>query len=255
MEFTVTATTDVGRIKNVNQDCMSVMELNTCQGKMAFAVLCDGMGGLSQGEVASASVVRAFRNWVCKDLPVLCKAPIEDAVLRKQWERIVFEQDALLNQYADRRNIKGGTTVVAILLTQNRYYIVNVGDSRVYEINDSIRQLTRDHTLAEQEIEKGRLTKEKARTHKFSNVLTQSVGTPDPMQPDIFFGVPKPGTVFMLCSDGFRNQLTEDEMYKAMNPGRLRDRMGMKRTSEQLIQLVKDRRERDNISVALIRTY
>ena len=72
MDFIVSATTDIGNIKDTNQDSYNVKVLNTEAGKMAFAVLCDGMGGLSKGEVASASVVKAFCSWVDTRLPLVC---------------------------------------------------------------------------------------------------------------------------------------------------------------------------------------
>ena len=83
MDFIVSATTDIGNIKDTNQDSYNVKVLNTEVGKMAFAVLCDGMGGLSKGEVASASVVKAFCSWVETRLPVLCASGLNDADIQK----------------------------------------------------------------------------------------------------------------------------------------------------------------------------
>lgn len=73
MDFIISATTDIGNTKNTNQDSYNARIINTQAGRMAFAVLCDGMGGLSKGEVASASVVKAFVNWVDNKLPILCE--------------------------------------------------------------------------------------------------------------------------------------------------------------------------------------
>ena len=89
MNFIVSARTDIGLTKTTNQDSLSMRVVNTPQGRMVFAVLCDGMGGLDKGEVASASVIRAFDNWLRNDLPTLCGAPIEDSVIRQQWNNIV----------------------------------------------------------------------------------------------------------------------------------------------------------------------
>src|SRR5699024_5044665 len=99
---------------------------------MAFAVLCDGMGGLDKGEVASASVLRAFDKWVRESLPSLCNLPLEDHVIRSEWEKIIQEQNELLHRYGARVGVSLGTTVVAMLVTETRIFILNVGDSRAY---------------------------------------------------------------------------------------------------------------------------
>ena len=92
MKFIVSANTDIGA-KPINQDCLSVLSLNTCQGPMAFAVLCDGMGGLQMGEVASASVVSAFRTWAMEELPALCSKPLTEYEIAQQWSRIVTDMN------------------------------------------------------------------------------------------------------------------------------------------------------------------
>ena len=84
MNFIISANTDVGIAKSKNQDSLTSMVINTPQGRMAFSVLCDGMGGLDKGEAASASVINAFRRWAMNDLPNLCGGPLEDATIRTQ---------------------------------------------------------------------------------------------------------------------------------------------------------------------------
>ena len=102
MNFLISGNTDIGTTKSTNQDSLSVKIINTNQGRMAFAILCDGMGGLDKGEVASASVIRAFDSWVRNDLPTLCNGPIEDYVLRSQWDRIITEQNNTIKRYGAR---------------------------------------------------------------------------------------------------------------------------------------------------------
>ena len=112
MNFLISATTDIGTTKSTNQDSLSVKILNTAQGRMAFAILCDGMGGLDKGEVASASVVRAFDKWVREELPTLASGPIEDYVIRAQWEKIITEQNNMIKIYGARQGVRLGTTAV-----------------------------------------------------------------------------------------------------------------------------------------------
>lgn len=255
MNFIISANTDVGTVKETNQDSLTSMVINTPQGRMAFCVLCDGMGGLEMGEVASASVITAFRDWALNALPQLCTQPLEDAVIRSQWEAVVERQNKVIQTYGARQGIKLGTTVVAMLLTQNRYYILNVGDSRAYELTDGLRQLTEDQTLVAREVAQGLLTPEQAENDSRRSVLLQCVGASDAVYPDLFFGDVAHDAVYMLCSDGFRHEITAEEIYEALQPGVLFDEYTMQQHSLSLIELNKQRRERDNISVSLVRTF
>lgn len=255
MNFIVSANTDIGIKKSTNQDSLSVKVINTPQGRMTFAVLCDGMGGLEKGEVASASVIRAFDNWVYNDLPLLCNAPIEDAVLRTQWDKIVTEQNNTIRTYGARQGVKLGTTVVAMLITQTRYYIMNVGDSRAYELTDSIRQLTNDQTFVAREVALGNMTEEQAKMDERRNVLLQCVGASDDVYPDMFFGNVDSNAVYMLCTDGFRHEISSEEIYEKLQPGVLFDENTMCMHTAELIELNKRRMEQDNISIVLVRTF
>lgn len=255
MNFIVSARTDIGLVKSTNQDSLAMRVINTSQGRMVFALLCDGMGGLDKGEVASASVIRAFDHWLHNELPALCAAPIEDSTIRSQWNRIITEQNQAIKVYGARQGVRLGTTVVAMLITQNRYYILNVGDSRAYEISDTIRQLTADQTFVAREIALGNMTEEQARTDDRRNVLLQCVGASDEVYPDMFFGQPHGNAVYMLCSDGFRHEITPQEIFERLNPNVMLDEYSMNQNAEYLIGLNKARNERDNISVAMVRTF
>lgn len=255
MDFIVSANTDIGLVKDTNQDGMSVKIVNTLQGKMAFAILCDGMGGLSKGEVASTTVISAFNEWFYYQLPSLSKNPISDSVIREQWGNIVIEQNKKLGRYGASQGIRLGTTIVVMLMTQTRYYILNIGDSRAYEISDTVYQLTEDQTFVAREVKYGRMTEEEAKTDSRRSVLLQCVGASDDIYPDMFFGDPKENAVYMLCSDGFRHEITPDEIYEKFQPAVLYDTASMDNSAKYLIDLNKSRAERDNISVVLIRTF
>lgn len=255
MNFIVSARTDVGITKTTNQDSLSIRVANTPQGRMVFAVLCDGMGGLDKGEVASASVIRAFDQWFHQELPALCAAQIEDSAIRAHWSDIVTRQNNTIKSYGARQGVKLGTTVVAMLLTQNRYYILNVGDSRAYEIADVLKQITNDQTFVAREVALGNMTPEQAKTDERRNVLLQCVGASDEVYPDFFFGDARDNAMYMLCSDGFRHEISAEEIYEKFNPNVNLDENMMNVHSEELIELNKARMERDNISVALIRTF
>lgn len=256
MNFIISANTDVGLVKETNQDALSVLSLSTPIGPMAFAILCDGMGGLSKGEVASGTVVNAFRNWAETVLPTLCSSVPEDHVIRQQWVDLIREQNDKIKQYGDNAGVRLGTTAVIMLLTQTRYYILNVGDSRAYEIDDhSIRQITNDHTFVAMEVALGHMTEEEARVDPRRNVLIQTVGSTEAVSPEMFFGDVRQDAVYMLCSDGFRHEISEQEINRDFAPSALSSFEDMKSAGEALIGLNKERMERDNISVVLVRTY
>lgn len=255
MNFIVSATTDIGNVKATNQDSLSIKVINTKLGRMVFAILCDGMGGLEKGEVASASVIRAFNDWVYTELPKLCEGTIEDSVIRSQWDSIISQQNDTIKSYGARQGVKLGTTAVVMLVTQTRYYIMNVGDSRAYELYDTIKQLTADQTFVAREVALGNMTEEQAQNDERRNVLLQCVGASDVVYPDMFFGDTKQDAVYMLCSDGFRHEITATEIYEKLQPGVLFDENIMNINTRELIDLNKMRNERDNISVALIRTF
>lgn len=255
MNFIISANTDIGISKSTNQDSLTTMVMNTPLGRMAFSVLCDGMGGLEKGEIASASVINAFRNWAVNDLPQLCIAPLEDAVIRSQWEKIITEQNQTIKTYGARHGVRLGTTAVVMLLTQTRFYILNVGDSRAYELTTGIRQITSDQTFVAREIAMGNMTPEEAARDSRRNVLLQCVGASDNVYPDMFFGDVQQNAIYMLCSDGFRHEISSDEIYAKLQPGVLFDDYTMQQNSISLIELNKQRQERDNISVALVRTF
>ena len=252
MNFIISANTDVGISKETNQDSLTSLVVNTPQGRMAFCVLCDGMGGLDKGEVASASVITAFRNWALNEL---CNQPLEDATIRSQWEAIIDQQNNVIKVYGARQGVRLGTTVVVMLLTQTRYYVLNVGDSRAYELTTGIRQITNDQTFVAREVAQGHMTPEEAETDSRRSVLLQCVGASDEVYPDMFFGDVAHDAIYMLCSDGFRHEITAEEIYEKLQPGVLFDDYTMQQHSLSLIELNKQRQERDNISVSLVRTF
>ncbi len=255
MNFIVSANTDIGIRKETNQDSLTVKTFDTPQGTMTFALLCDGMGGLASGEIASASVINAFNHWLSTDFQILCQTEITREAVEKQWTKIIIEMNEKIKDYGSRRGIKLGTTVCALLLTQRQMFILNIGDTRVYEITDNVYQLTKDHTVVAREIELGNLTPEQAENDPRRSVLLQCCGASDKVYPDIFYGETKENAVYMLCSDGFRHVITPTEIYQCFQPNALLTRDAMYNNSQYLIELNKQRMENDNISVILVRTF
>lgn len=255
MNYIIAAHTDIGLKKSTNQDSFNARILSTGQGKMVFAILCDGMGGLAKGEVASATVVRAFTKWADTRLPELCEGEIKDNQIREEWKNIVAEYNEKIKDYGDANNISLGTTATVMLITENRYYILNVGDSRAYELTDTTTVLTKDQTVVAREVELGRLTEEEAKVDPRRSVLLQCVGASDAVYPDMYFGDTLPNAVYMLCSDGFRHEITEEEIVAHIGPQAAATESELGRGIRMLIDLNKERQEKDNISAVAIRTF
>lgn len=257
MNFIIATETDIGTTKSTNQDSFYAGVYSTRVGKIAFAVLCDGMGGLSKGEVASASLVKAFCKWADNKLPIICEHGITDSEIRSDWVGIATEYNEKIKLYGKKCGLSSGlgTTLTALLLTETRYYIINVGDSRAYEISDSVQVLTKDQTVVAREIELGNITPEQAKTDPRRSVLLQCIGASDEVYPDMFFGDTKLNATYMLCSDGFRHEISKEEIFNYLNPNVMISDEGMKQNMRSLIELDKQRMERDNISVVTIRTF
>lgn len=254
MDFLISASTDIGISKKTNQDSYSVISVNTRLGKMVVAVLCDGMGGLSKGEIASATVIDAFRTWTTQRLPELCKTEITETVIQNEWCDIAVIYNQKIKNYGANQGIDLGTTLAALLLTDSKYYIINIGDSRVYELTEQAKVLTKDQTLVARETELGIITEEQARTDPRRSVLLQCIGASEQVIPDMFFGETKKDAVYMLCSDGFRHEISSEEIYQHLNAQKVKTSAQMKENIDTLIELNKQRQEHDNISVITIRT-
>ncbi len=255
MNYIVSAETDIGIFKNTNQDSLSVKIINTPAGRTAFAILCDGMGGLSKGETASASVIKAFDAWVLNTLPSVCTSGFDENTVKTQWEEILQNMNSRIKSYGAKQGVKLGTTAVILLLTDKKYFIMNVGDSRVYEIRENLVKLTEDQTFVAREVALGNMTAEQAEKDERRSVLLQCIGASNAVYPDFFVGETKQNAVYMLCSDGFRHEITEQEIFDGFRPEVLVNDSVMKQNSVNLIELNKQRNERDNISVILVRTF
>jgi serine/threonine protein phosphatase PrpC len=255
MEYLVAACTDVGIHKETNQDSVTVKVAKTRIGNVAMVVMCDGMGGLALGEVASADVVNAFSKWFYNSLPFIIKTGLSDGIIRSEWEKIVNIENRRLSEYGAKNGIAVGTTLCVGLFTDERYYILNVGDSRAYELRNNVRVITEDQTLVESEFRKGLLTREQADNDPRKSILLQCIGASPVVIPDMFFGATQKDAVYMFCSDGFRHVLLPEEIYAYLGPEVSNDEEIMSRNGTTLIETNKLRNEKDNISVAFIRTY
>jgi len=245
---------DVGIKKQVNQDAACLKVTNTFIGETALAVVCDGMGGFAEGEVASSSLILAFSEWFETRFHSLLKNGINFEIIRNEWLSIIEDQNKKLCDYGQQHNVKVGSTLTAVLVLGKKYYIVNVGDSRAYEISDALYQLTDDQTLVSQAVKEGKISKYEAVNHPKSHVLSQCVGVTPTVKPDFSEGIYNDTATYMLCSDGFRHELSDEELYSALLPSEVFDLKSTKVQQYTLTETCKSRGEKDNITVVVFRS-
>ena len=255
MEYKVAVKSDVGIKKETNQDSCCIKEAVTGKGKIIFAVLCDGMGGLAKGEVASATLINVFSNWFENELSLILNEVNVVEEIRLRWDRIIKEQNQKIATYGKALNIQLGSTItVMIILESGEYLIGHVGDSRAYKITDnSIESLTEDQTVVAREVKLGRLTTEQAESDPRRNVLLQCVGASKIVEPVYYYGFVKKDDCYMLCSDGFRHVVSGAEIQGSFAPRNNMEETDMFKHIEDLIVLNKFRHETDNITALLIK--
>lgn len=251
MRFTFTVDTDIGTTKDTNQDSVIVKHGEYTGGEVLMAIVCDGMGGLSKGELASATVIREFAKWFDEELPYELEN-LDLQVIGGKWSLMLKDLNIKILEYAQLNNLTMGTTFTGILFVGDGYVITHVGDTRVYQIDSTLRQLTTDQTFIAREIRKGIMTIEQAKTDRRRNMLLQCVGASDTLEPEVVIGKQSKGA-YMLCSDGFRHEISEKEIYESLNPMNYINKKAMHSNAKYLIELVKQREEKDNISVILIK--
>ena len=255
MNFLKVAHTDVGIKKKTNQDSVLIQEASTDYGQILLAVVCDGMGGLAKGEVASSTVINAVSEWFSTEFADILYKGMNSQDLRISLENFIYRMNEKIQTYGKMNRCSMGTTFVCLFVVNGKYYIMNVGDSRVYRIRDTFEQMTKDQTYVQREIDMGRMTPEQAEKDPQRNVLLQCVGASHYIAPDFYEGDVTPGDCFLLCSDGFRHVIDPAEFYEYLNPYVITDEEKMRGSLEYFVELNKYRREDDNISAALIRTY
>ncbi len=256
MNYKAAYCTDVGIKKKTNQDSLAIKIVETPNGQAAFAIVCDGMGGLSKGELASKEVINAYVKWFENDfVNEIISGTFNAAVLKAQWDEIAISMNEKLKAYGESMNIMIGTTISAILMYEDKYYIIHVGDSRIYEITENnMAQLTKDQTFVAREVAAGRMTAEQAETDSRRSVLLQCIGASPVVEPDFIRGYIEKDAVYMLCSDGFRHKISNEEIMEKIGPAAATDERAMEDGCAFLIELVKERKETDNITVLLIKT-
>lgn len=234
--------TDKGVVRAQNQDTYGLRPIHD---ELLLAVVCDGMGGARAGNVASALAVdTAWAYWETLSEEELLQTPGEH--LRRGAE---LANEAICHRAIQDENCRGmGTTMVAVIATGEKAYILNIGDSRAYHIREEgIVKVTRDHSVVEDLVHRGELTPEQARMHPQKNLITRALGAESVARTDLYEVEWKPGEFLLLCSDGLSNMLTDQELlYEALYGGTPES------CCRRMLDIALTRGAPDNVTAALI---
>ena len=242
--------TDPGMVRSHNEDSIA------SDPSKGLAVLADGMGGYNAGEVASGMATTVITT----ELQQILEGHPPDEIDQQTGQRLA--QKLLRNQIAkantsiyqasqSQPQYSGmGTTLVVGLFYDNRVMVAHIGDSRLYRLrNGEFRQITKDHSLLQEQIDSGMLTPEQAKLSANKNLVTRALGIDPTVEPEIHEYDTLPGDIYLLCSDGLCDMVSDEDIDMVLQT------LGanLKLCVQQLIQMANDNGGRDNISVILVR--
>jgi protein phosphatase len=279
MFFTTGLVTDKGTVKEINQDAMMLKVAMTKEhGRIAFGLVCDGCGGLSFGEIASASYVRRMEDWFYNELPGILTNeddtrkldessdnrydPIE--LIKGNWTYISTQMNERLMEYGIQKRASVGTTVCMIIIIGREYLAMNIGDSRIYKYtNKKVSCITHDHSYVQKQMDEGRMTLKEAQISPMKSVLLQCIGAVGALDPYFSRGIIGRDESFLLCCDGFWRKTTPNDMVRIMNVSGYDKNSNLssgKDLDNKIESVLKDHieklkyeGEKDNISAILIR--
>lgn len=242
--------TDKGIKKRINQDSLCIRKAVYKGKQLMFAIVCDGMGGLTSGEEASAVVVQVFAEAFVKQIATLA---VQDdwEEIKKQWYRYIVELNQKLYEYGTQEGTPMGTALSAILLAGDEYIAVQVGDSRIYRLTDKLQQITEDQSFAAYAVKSGNMTIQQVQQDPRRNMLLECVGASETVHPEFYQGHVGVGDRFILCTDGFWR--TEDAMALAQSwEHAMQTEEQIRKNMYVRVQKAMERGETDNITVIYI---
>ncbi|MGN0528137.1 MAG: Stp1/IreP family PP2C-type Ser/Thr phosphatase [Eubacterium sp.] len=211
----IVAKTDKGMIRESNQDAYAVGEL---PGEVAWAVVCDGMGGAAGGNIASALAVKVISDKINASY----NENMKDSSIKNLLDSAITAANIEVYDMADARpELKGmGTTVVCSIVRGNQAFIAHAGDSRAYIADkNGIKQITTDHSMVQALVDEGKITPEEAENHPNKNIITRAVGV-DKMIDIEFNQIPlNDEETLILCTDGLSNYVSSNELFENISDG------------------------------------
>jgi protein phosphatase len=236
--------TDTGKCREQNEDCVILLP-------GTGAVLADGMGGANAGEIASQIAVHTIRDALEFALKGEGSTVSTNDVINLVRQSIEKANTAIIEAAARNPVYAGmGTTVVLALVHSNRLIAAHVGDSRLYRLrNNTLKPLTKDHSLVQQWIDQGIVSVEEARHSPYRSILTRALGVESSVHPDIHADSVRKGDIYLLCSDGLHNVVPDQRIQSVLQSGD----NSLQAMAAALIRMANDAGGPDNVTVALIR--
>ncbi len=235
--------TDRGRMRRTNQDNYGIA--TNLKGDV-FAMVCDGIGGANGGDIASRMTVDYFAE-IFASQPGFSSA---DEVRKWLRHHITIINSRIYKKGKSSDEFKGmGTTLCGIVMTSAGSFVLNIGDSRAYVLDEQgqLKQLTTDHTLVQDMISHGELTRQEAQTYPRKNVLTNALGVWDTVRSDID-ALPEEARAYLICTDGLHGYVPEEKIQSIMNNRRRDPSLRIR----QLVRAALDAGGYDNITVILM---
>ncbi|MBQ9277404.1 MAG: Stp1/IreP family PP2C-type Ser/Thr phosphatase [Lachnospiraceae bacterium] len=231
--------TDTGSKRSNNQD--SIYYSDKPVGPLPnLYIVADGMGGHRAGDQASKMAIDIAVDFIKKST---IENPI--AVLKRA---MIFANNEIYKTASRDPDLRGmGTTMVAAVCQDEKLYVANIGDSRLYSVGNEIKQITMDHSLVEELIRDGKLERKKGRNHPEKNIITKAMGSKEEVIPDFFEIDINPEDKYLLCSDGLSNMVEDDEIRDIVI-----DNEDLRETAQALIDRANYYGGADNISVVII---
>ncbi len=235
------AKTDKGKVRSINQDAFYI---NTLSDGSALAVVCDGMGGASAGDIASKTAVEIISQYVLNGYNPSMSSDDITRLLDNAIVSANLEVFALSQKDEQLRGM--GTTAVVAVVRNTEAIICNVGDSRAYLIDDELKQITRDHSVVQSLVESGKLSLEEARVHPEKNVITRALGVEENVLTDGYRVYIAENSKLLLCTDGLSNYADADSILRIVNDN------AFDKVTDLLIKEANLGGGRDNITAAVI---
>ena len=233
------AMTDVGRTRTVNQDYVFSC-LEPVGNLPNLFIVADGMGGHQAGDFASSYSVKKILESISLSLQKNPHKIFADAIR--------YANRELIEKAKANPELKGmGTTVVLLTIIGEKAYVANVGDSRLYLMEDTLTQITVDHSLVQEMIKIGELTKESARLHPDKNIITRAVGAGRDINADFFEFSLTEKSILLMCSDGLSNMVEDEQLAILLKSAKTPEKVGKK-----LIDTANQNGGKDNIAVIVI---
>lgn len=248
MKYYYSCQTDIGIKRPVNEDAIMVKTARIKNHTIVLAAVCDGVGGLTKGDITSRKALTMMSAWLDAELPQLIGDSFDLRTIKYRLQNMVLEINSEVYLENVRTKIKSGTTLSAILICDDTYVITHVGDSRIYKIDHDLSQVTEDHSLVAEELRAGYITSDEALKSKESNVILRCIGSDANIELYATSGVIREDTGFVLCSDGFWHHITNEELYQSFKPKYDIDASHLGQALYELTELAKTRGETDNIS-------